>query len=98
MEILSINPANGKTIKKHSAHSDKQVDKKIQQTHTAWLNWRTSPREERSRLLNNMATVLTESKDELAKLMALEMGKPLAQGIAEIEKCAAVCEYYATNA
>jgi succinate-semialdehyde dehydrogenase/glutarate-semialdehyde dehydrogenase len=98
MDVLSINPANGKVIKKYSAHTDKQVDKKIQQTNTAWLNWRNSPHKERARLLNNLSKVLISRIDELAKLMALEMGKPLAQGIAEVEKCAAVCEYYADNA
>ncbi|RVU03110.1 NAD-dependent succinate-semialdehyde dehydrogenase [Mucilaginibacter limnophilus] len=98
MDIFSVNPSNGKTIKKYTSHSDKQVEKKIKQTHTAWLNWRNSPRAERGRLLKAMASVLLERKDELSNLMALEMGKPLKQGIAEIEKCAAVCEYYAANA
>ncbi|MEO6149309.1 MAG: aldehyde dehydrogenase family protein, partial [Mucilaginibacter sp.] len=98
MDIISINPANGKAIKKYTAHTDKQVDKKILQTNTAWLNWRHSPHKERSRLLTNMSKVLLSRKDELAELMALEMGKPLKQGIAEVEKCASVCDYYAANA
>ncbi|RYF84128.1 MAG: NAD-dependent succinate-semialdehyde dehydrogenase, partial [Chitinophagaceae bacterium] len=72
-------------------------DKKIQQTHIAWLNWRTSPHKERSRLLVNMSKILMARKDELAKLMALEMGKPIKQGSAEVEKCASVCQYYADN-
>ncbi|RCH55855.1 NAD-dependent succinate-semialdehyde dehydrogenase [Mucilaginibacter hurinus] len=98
MEIHSINPVNGKIIQRYNAHTDKQVDKKIMQTHTAWLNWRNSPHNERSRLLLNMSKTLLVKKDELARLMALEMGKPLAQGVAEVEKCATVCDYYAANA
>ncbi|RYY35757.1 MAG: NAD-dependent succinate-semialdehyde dehydrogenase [Sphingobacteriaceae bacterium] len=98
MDIISVNPANGKPLKKYTAHNDKQLDKKILQTHTAWLNWRNAPHPERSRLLNSVANILNSRKEELAKLMALEMGKPLQQGIAEIDKCVSVCEYYAANA
>ncbi len=98
MEFWSVNPANGQNLEKYNTHTDKQVEKKVEQTHTAWLNWRNSPAAERSRLLKNMAAILTGRKKELAVLMAEEMGKPLAQGIAEIDKCAAVCTYYAQNA
>ena len=98
MQLLSINPANGKTVKKYKTHSDTEIDKKIKQTDKAWLSWKETKHNERSRLLNNLAAVLKQRKDELAKLMALEMGKPITQGIAEIEKCASVCEYYAANA
>ncbi len=98
MEIISINPANGKALKKYKAHTAKQVEKKITQTHKTWLNWKTTSFDERAQLLNKLSTVLNKRKEELARLMALEMGKPIAQGISEIEKCAGVCEYYAKNA
>jgi len=98
MKIFSVNPATGKRIKKYKAHSDKEINKKITETHNAWLQWKHTDSNERSRLLNNMADVLHQQKDELAHLMALEMGKPLAQGLAEIDKCASVCNYYADNA
>jgi succinate-semialdehyde dehydrogenase/glutarate-semialdehyde dehydrogenase len=97
MKITAINPANGGIIKEYTAHSDADAAEKVQQTHNEWLKWRESSHEERSRLLIAMAGVLGSRKNELAKLMALEMGKPLKQGIAEIEKCAAVCDYYAIN-
>jgi succinate-semialdehyde dehydrogenase / glutarate-semialdehyde dehydrogenase len=97
MSISSINPANGEIIKEYSAHSDEEAAKKIEQTHEAWLNWRGTSHEERSRLLTAMGKVLQARKDEYAELMALEMGKPLKQGVAEVEKCAAVCDYYAAN-
>jgi succinate-semialdehyde dehydrogenase/glutarate-semialdehyde dehydrogenase len=98
MDITAINPANGNIIKSYKSHTDKQVEQKIAQTHKAWLSWKQTTHAERAALLNNMAQVLQDRKGELAKLMALEMGKPLNQGVAEIEKCAAVCTYYADNA
>ncbi|MDB5135928.1 MAG: NAD-dependent succinate-semialdehyde dehydrogenase [Mucilaginibacter sp.] len=98
MSIISVNPVNGKQLRKYRAHSLKQVEQKIAQTHKAWLNWKNTSHDERSHLLINMAAVLQNRKKEFAILMAQEMGKPITQGVAEIEKCAAVCEYYAANA
>jgi succinate-semialdehyde dehydrogenase/glutarate-semialdehyde dehydrogenase len=98
MDIYSINPANGKTVDHYRSHTNKQVEQNIAQTHEAWLKWRDTSHEERSKFLNNMAKVLLSQKNELARLMALEMGKPIKQGVAEVEKCASVCEYYADNA
>jgi len=98
MQISSINPANGKAVKKYQSHTDTEVKNRIKQTNTAWLSWKKTTHAERSMLLNRLAAVLKQRKEELAKLMALEMGKPTTQGIAEIEKCASVCEYYAKNA
>jgi len=98
MRQFSINPVIGKKIKKYKTHSLKQVRQKIEQTHTAWLKWKDINCEERGVFLNNMANVLNERKIEFANLMALEMGKPVTQGITEIEKCASVCAYYAKNA
>jgi succinate-semialdehyde dehydrogenase/glutarate-semialdehyde dehydrogenase len=98
MNIVSVNPANSKSLKKYLAHSLKQVEQKISHTHKAWLNWKDTSHNERSRLLTNMAGILQNRKNEFAILMAHEMGKPITQGVAEIEKCAAVCQYYAANA
>ncbi len=98
MKLLSVNPVNGEIINKYEAYSNKLVDKKITQTHAAWNNWKNTDIAYRCMLLNNMALFLRDSQTELAKLMAIEMGKPIKQGIAEIEKCAAVCNYYAQHA
>lgn len=98
MDIYSVNPANGKTINHYRSHTTKQAEQNIEQTHKAWLKWKNTSQEERSEYLNNMAKVLLGQKADLARLMAIEMGKPLAQGVAEIEKCAAVCQYYAKYA
>jgi succinate-semialdehyde dehydrogenase / glutarate-semialdehyde dehydrogenase len=98
MTIESINPATGEKIKSYTLHTEKEVSDKINTTHNAWLFWKDSTFEERTRLLTNMAEVLTSRKAELAKLMALEMGKPVTQGLAEVDKCASVCTYYAEHA
>lgn len=98
MEITSINPTNGETIKKYKLDTPEQANAKITATHTAWLEWKNTTFKERSSLLIKMASTLRGRKDELAVLMANEMGKPITQGIAEVEKCAVVCEYYAANA
>ena len=98
MRLKSINPFNGKTIKTYKEHSPKEIDKKIDQANQAWLKWRTTGFEVRAGYMQKLAGVLKSRKKELAKLMTLEMGKPYQAGIAETEKCALVCEYYAEHA
>jgi succinate-semialdehyde dehydrogenase/glutarate-semialdehyde dehydrogenase len=98
MKVVSVNPATGKALKRYSLHTPKQAGKKIAQTHKAWLKWKHTTHPERAALLRAMAGILLLRKSEFAILMAQEMGKPVGQGIAEIEKCASVCQYYADNA
>jgi succinate-semialdehyde dehydrogenase/glutarate-semialdehyde dehydrogenase len=97
MSIQSINPVNGQVVESYTAHSEHEVSNKIAQAHLAWKHWRQVPLDEKAALLINTAAVLRVRKDALAMTMALEMGKPLKDGVAEVEKCAAVCEYYAQN-
>lgn len=96
--LLSINPADCKILVRRKPHTRQQTQAIIKQADAAWQQWKNSSGNERSNLLNALAQKLLTRKDELAHLMALEMGKPIKQGVAEIEKCAAVCEYYAQNA
>lgn len=98
MKISSINPANGNNIQEYTLLTDNEIVDKINQTHQAWLGWRKSSHTQRSGLLKKLAAVLNDRKEGLAKLMTLEMGKPIKQGRAEVEKCASVCAYYADNA
>ena len=95
MAIQSINPLSGKRIQTYKEETSKTVEAKIEAGHKAWLKWRGTSFEARGRLLLKAAAVLLEQKNDLAVLMAREMGKPLKDGIAEIEKCASVCTYYA---
>lgn len=98
MPITSINPATGQPIQSYTEHSPQQVQEKIAQTQEAWKAWRLTPMDKRKEYLLNLATVLRNRKQALAELMALEMGKPIKQGLAEVEKCASCCEYYAEHA
>lgn len=98
MTIDTVNPATGKRGKSYTLHTAEQTADIINAAHKAWLSWKNTSFEQRSTLLVKLAGVLHARKDELATLMAHEMGKPVTQGKAEIEKCAAVCEYYAEHA
>ena len=95
--LMSINPINGNIVQKYKPHTTQEAQTIVEQVDNAWKKWRLTTRQERSNLLLSMASKLVDNKTHLAELMANEMGKPLKQGIAEIEKCAAVCEYYAEN-
>ncbi len=98
MKITSINPATGKTIKTYDEMTPQQAASAVEHAHETWTSWRKTPFAQRGRLMTRAAVILRERKHELAKLMAVEMGKPLTQGIAEAEKCALVCDYYAEHA
>ena len=98
MILESINPANGQLIKSYTQHTETEVLEKIKQTQQAWELWSQTTYYERAGKLRNAAVALRKNKEKLARLMAVEMGKPLNGGIAEIEKCADVCGYYAENA
>ena len=98
MAITSINPATNQTVKTYPEMTPAEVAGAIEQAHETWKSWRRTSFAERSRLMKRSAAILRDRKDALARLMATEMGKPLRQGVAEAEKCAWVCEFYADNA
>ena len=97
MSMQSINPVNGEVVKTYKEDSAFVVNTKIEQAQMAHVIWRNFIFKERAVLLKKTAAVLRNRQESLAKLMALEMGKPLKAGTEEIEKCAKVCEYYAEN-
>ena len=98
MPLLSVNPVDGSLIREYAEASPEQVVEMLAAAARAFEAWRRSSFAERSLALNGAGALLRERRDELARLMALEMGKPLAQGRAEADKCAAACDYYAQNA
>jgi len=98
LPIESVNPATGESIRKYDEMAPQQVAAAVAEAHHAWLSWRTTTFAERAPLMRKAAGVLRQRKEELARLMALEMGKPLKQGIAEAEKCALGCDHYADHA
>lgn len=97
MNITSINPVNGQHIKEYATLNEEQVNAKIGETQNAWLDWKKTSHAQRRILMNRLAEIVRERKDELAILIANEMGKPVKQGLSEVEKCAACCEYYAIH-
>lgn len=94
----SINPYSGKEIKVYKNHSKKEVEKILINADNRFYNWRETSWAERKKLMLAAASELKKNKQEYAQTMVLEMGKPISQAIAEVEKCAWVCEYYAENA
>jgi succinate-semialdehyde dehydrogenase/glutarate-semialdehyde dehydrogenase len=96
--IKTINPYTQEPLKTYDILSDNELIKKIANADVGFQNWRQTSLESRSEHLRKLAELLLNRKKVYAKLMAEEMGKPIAQGIAEIEKCAWVCHFYAKNA
>ncbi|MBG48234.1 MAG: succinate-semialdehyde dehydrogenase [Pseudozobellia sp.] len=91
----SINPYTQEKIYSFKELTTKQLKEKLQQSHECFLEWRETTFEQRSDLMNRAAKALVENKILYAETISKEMGKPISQAVAEIEKCAWVCEYYA---
>lgn len=98
MSMEAINPATGEIIKTYPTLTEGETGQVIQSCHEAYRSWRNTSFAERSQLMKKAGRVLRDNADEYAKLMALEMGKPVTEGRAEAIKCAWVCDYYAENA
>jgi succinate-semialdehyde dehydrogenase/glutarate-semialdehyde dehydrogenase len=97
MSFVSINPATGRRVAVHPASTSRQIATALDQAHGAFLAWRGLPPPKRSVHLRSLARVLRRQRDQLAALATAEMGKPIAQARAEIEKCATTCEFYAKH-
>ena len=98
MPIESINPYDGNRVRIYDEHSDEAVGEIVGSAHRAFEDWRARSFDERAGVVRKAAAILRAEKEAFAELMALEMGKPVAQGRAEAEKSAWVLDYYAENA
>ena len=98
MPIASINPANGEILKKFDSLTNAQIDEKLQRACDTFRVYRDSSFAERAARMNRAAEILEAEKQDLARLMTTEMGKPIKGAVGEAEKCAWVCRYYAENA
>ena len=98
MAIATQNPATGETLKTFPALDNTQIDSVLQQLSTASVGWSTTPVAERAACLTRAALQLHAQRDRYAALITLEMGKPIREACAEVEKCATGCDYYARNA
>ncbi len=98
MSLESISPATSERLATYTEMTAEEVDRIVVSCHQAHLAWHETSFATRSELLQRAATLLRERRDPLARLMTLEMGKPIVQAAAEVDKCAWVCEYYADQA
>jgi succinate-semialdehyde dehydrogenase / glutarate-semialdehyde dehydrogenase len=98
MPLTSIDPSTGETLTRYPEHSAEEVRRLIEQADEAGSDWRGRSFAERGEALVRAAAALEERAEEHAELMALEMGKPMSGGRAEIAKCAWVCRHYAEHA
>jgi succinate-semialdehyde dehydrogenase/glutarate-semialdehyde dehydrogenase len=98
MAIESINPATGEVLERYDEMTRPQVGAAIDSAHAAFLAWRDTSFTDRARHMRKAAALLRERSRDYGRLMALEMGKPIRDGIAEAQKCAVGCDYYADNA
>jgi succinate-semialdehyde dehydrogenase/glutarate-semialdehyde dehydrogenase len=98
MGIATINPATGITMRIFEPLTDAEIAVKLDLAQTQFLHYRTVPIEQRSKWLHRAAEILLREKQRYAEVMTLEMGKPLKAAIAEVEKCALVCQFYADHA
>ncbi|WP_049570976.1 NAD-dependent succinate-semialdehyde dehydrogenase [Streptomyces sp. SBT349] len=96
--IASLNPATGAELARFAPHSEEDVTRALDAAVAAQSSWRRHDITRRTSLLREMARVLRAGKDAYALLITEEMGKPIAEAEAEIEKCAVTCEHYAEHA
>ena len=96
--IASINPATGETLARFEALAPPNVERIVVAAQAAQRAWAQRPLHERAAPMRRVAALLRQRAPDHARLMALEMGKPLKDGVAEINKCAAACEHYAEHA
>lgn len=97
-KLVSVNPANGRHIEEFDQHSRQEVKSIIKSAGKAQEKWGKTAFEQRSELMYMVAETLRKDIDKYAGMITTEMGKPVKQSRAEIEKCAVACEYYAENA
>ncbi len=98
MGIATINPATGETLQTFESLTDTEIEAKLDQAQQAFAKYRQIPLPQRTQWLNQVAQILADDSEQFGKLMTLEMGKTLVSAIAEVEKCALVCRYYAEHA
>ncbi len=94
-DITTVNPATGEDIKEYNYMSNDEVNKIVDASHEAFLQWRTTSHEERAKVLNSIGETLMKYKEELSRLMTEERGKLYSQSLQEIDLCKAICDYTA---
>jgi succinate-semialdehyde dehydrogenase/glutarate-semialdehyde dehydrogenase len=97
-KMQSINPYTEELIEEFPLMTKAELDRAVQASRTAFRAWRVVPVEERATSVKRMGDHLREEKRKYAELITREMGKPIREALAEIEKCAWLCDYYGSHA
>src|ERR671933_1212894 len=97
-KIETINPATGKILATYNNMSKEEISRKVKAAREAFATWKKLDISERAEYMRRLGRVMRKNKDEYATLITEEMGKPIRQSVAEIEKCAWVCDYYSDHA
>jgi acyl-CoA reductase-like NAD-dependent aldehyde dehydrogenase len=95
--IESIDPANGEVVETYAIFAEGQIDAALELSHTAFGDWRRAPWSQRAELMTGVGRELRAMDDELAEMVSREMGKPITEAHAEVEKCAKAADYYAEH-
>lgn len=98
MSIKAINPATGEVFESYEEAAPDAVDRIIEEVDAAFLEWRRTSIADRAVPLRKAAAILRAEAHDYARLMAREMGKPVKDGIGEVQKCAVGCDFFADNA
>ena len=98
MKIRSINPATEAVLATFESHSREQMHAAVAEAQAAFETWRERTFDQRAVPMRALAAVLRERADHYARLITLEMGKPISESLAELEKCARNCDFYAEHA
>lgn len=98
MKITTINPATEEKIKEYELFTQKQLDAVIKNSKEGFEKWKNHSVAYRSSIVRHIGEGLLKNKKSFAKLITEEMGKPIRESIAEIEKCALLCDFMAKNA
>ncbi|MDP9016229.1 MAG: aldehyde dehydrogenase family protein, partial [Thermoproteota archaeon] len=97
-KIETINPATGKVLATYENVNADEVSRKVDLGRQAFVKWKKLDLAERADYMRRLGRVMRKNREEYARLVTEEMGKPIRQSLAEIEKCAWVCDYYAEHA
>lgn len=98
MAYVSFNPWTQNKVAEYPETTPADILDILEKVAVEWVSWHRTPVSKRSQMLDTLAIVLGNHRTELAVMMAEEMGKPVKQGFQEIDKCALLCRYYASNA
>jgi len=93
--FTSTNPATDKLVQTYPALTPAELEAQLESTYVAWRQWRKSSFDQRAQMLRSLAALLRAQRETHARVMSDEMGKVRAEALAEVDKCAWVCEYYA---